>query len=159
MTDPTPRPPDTDTVTYSGSVIDGEWTWTPRELTDEDRAEIAAREIAQALTADEAADHPRIETAIADLARLLGDNTVEGSIRKWRATLTSTYTVADLRALADILITTAQTQRRIARSLYRLSKLTTRDLDSADVGTEERPTAHHRAVRRRPLTRSIARPS
>ena len=105
-------------------------------------------------------DLTKLTDAIAKHAILLGDATVEGSIRKIvgttedpagltslralkRQTNDSVVTAQSIKALIGFVIdlsllgvTNTRQDRIVARQLMRLSKLTAGDLDSADVGGE-----------------------
>lgn len=137
----TPRPDDTDTHTHESTIelVDGIPTmvWNPRAWTTGEVTARAAQAVETQLATDTANDLALLDQAITDLQTLLGDNTVEGSIRQWRAAVTNTYTVASMRALADLLITDSRATRRIARQTLRLAKAMAGDYTSADVGPDE----------------------
>lgn len=105
-------------------------------------------------------DLTKLTNAIGKQAILLGDATVEGSIRKIVGTTEDPAGLTPLRAiksqtnaavvtaqsikaligcvidLAQLGVINTQQDRVVARQLMRLSKLTTGALDSADVGAE-----------------------
>lgn len=137
----TPRPADTDTTTHESTIelVDGIPTmvWSPREWTTGERTVRAAQSVEAQLVTDTANDLAKLDQAIDELQVLLGDNTVEGSIRQWRASVTNQYSVASMRALADLLIANSRADRRVARQTLRLAKAMAGDYTSADVGPGE----------------------
>lgn len=134
------RPADTDTTTtdYSVQLVAGVPTvvWTPRPWTPEELAAQAAQQVQDQLATDTAADLAKLQTAIADLALLLGDNATAGSIRSWRSAVGNQYSAAQMRGIADLLITETQATRRIARQTLRLARAMVGDYSTADVGTD-----------------------
>ena len=116
--------------------------------------------VEQQLVAATTGDISKLKGAIAKQTTLLGDATVEGSIRKIIGTTEDLPGLTSLRALkgqTNTAVVTAQSvkaligfvidlsllgvvntqqDRVVARQLLRLSKLTAGDLGSADVGTE-----------------------
>lgn len=140
-----PRPEDTETVVYDNwdvELVDGVPTmiWRSRTLSQEEidqRAQMALEQAnAEKLQTNTTADLVKLKTAIDELQTLLGDNTVVGSIRKWRGEVTNTYSRDSQRALADLLINQTQANRRVARQVLRLAKNMVGDFESADVGEE-----------------------
>ena len=116
-----------------------------RAAMDELAQELNYREQQRALAEAEAIsrvslDNPKLRAALdADIATLLGDNTVAGSIRSWRSTVSNTYDAAVLRALGSILISVVQVLRLTLRQTIRISGQVSHDF-SATSGIAEDPT-------------------
>lgn len=160
----TARPADTATATTVETVelVDGIPTqvWVPRALTAEEIEAANAATVSLALAEGMAADEALVKAAITALATLLANSTTAGSyrsvlglgtdpagltsLRAWRSqTNANIVTAASLKGLADLLIQLVQLDiaqaretRRLARQVLRLSRVQTRDLTSADVGTD-----------------------
>lgn len=140
----TPKPPDTATHTYhtyTVELVNGVPTqvWQSRPWTAEELDSLQEATNEQKLLDDAKADLLKVTEVINDTKLLLGDNTVPGSIRSWRGTVTNQYNATVLRNLGDLLIQLTQDVRKISRQVQRLGKLQVRDLDSADVGEAQSP--------------------
>ena len=138
-----PRPDDTATTTWDRdepTLVDGQPVvgWTERPKTEDELAAEAEQQVAEQLQQDTVADLTKLTQAITDLQTLLGDNTTEGSIREWISPITNSQTLtgSEGKALARLVISQAQANRRIARQVLRLAKAMVGDYNSADVGAE-----------------------
>lgn len=93
--------------------------------------------VEETLVSDTVADLTKLRNEIDTLAIVLGDKTVTGSLRNWRAQDNSTLvTAASLKALIGIMIEMAQAERVTLRQVLRLAKKMTGDYTSADVGAD-----------------------
>lgn len=81
-------------------------------------------------------DLGKIKLAIERLSTLLGDNLTVGSLRQWKTTVSNPPTAAQVKDLAELMITNTQVTRQIARQTLRLAKDVVKKYDSAYVGTE-----------------------
>ena len=88
------------------------------------------------LVVDTKSDLEKLERAIDRLATLLGDNLTVGSLRQWKTKVSNPPTAAQVKDLAELMITNTQVTRQIARQTLRLAKDMVKKYDSADVGTE-----------------------
>ena len=139
----TPRPADSLDGVWERSIVVSPdsgapvFQWVLRPWTDGERSARATEAVRSELSATATADNQKVLDSISGLATLLGDAATPGSYRQWKnqpnATITS---AAGLKALVDLLIGHARADRRIARQVLRLSKLTTGDLATSDVGPE-----------------------
>lgn len=92
--------------------------------------------VRDSLITDTTSDLEKIKRAIDRLTTLLGDNLTVGSLRTWKTTVSNPPTAAQVKDLAELMITNTQVTRQIARQTLRLAKDMVKKYDSADVGTE-----------------------
>ena len=114
------------------------YTEAENAAADAEQAEAQRQQVAEQLQQDTVADLTKLTQAITDLQTLLGDNTTDGSIRSWIGPITNSQTLSgsEGKALARLVISQAQANRRIARQVLRLAKSMVGDYSSADVGED-----------------------
>lgn len=86
---------------------------------------MAAQSTEEANKAEAVLDLSKLDAALFELNTLLADNTVTGSIRTWKGAASS----AELKSLADLMLTQTRQVKRIGRAVMRLGLLVTETTD------------------------------